>query len=207
MLQRLYDRYICPHLLNFIMARKPFPRQRANVVPFATGRVLEIGIGSGLNFQYYDKRTVTEIFSIDPDNILLNKAKKRSKDFDLKINFENMKAETLPFENDTFDTVLSTYTLCSIKDANQALKEVKRVLKNDGQFIFSEHGKAPNQKTHNLQVKLNPYWSRIAGGCHLDVDIPNLIQSNNFNIPELNQNYVPGPKFASYHYWGIAKQI
>ena len=139
------------------MARKPFPRQRANVVPFATGRVLEIGIGSGLNFEYYDNRTVTEIFSIDPDNILLDKAKKRSKDFDLKINFENMKAETLPFENDTFDTVLSTYTLCSINDANQALKEVNRVLKNDGQFIFSEHGKAPNQKAHNLQIKLNPF--------------------------------------------------
>jgi len=207
MLQRLYDRYICPHVLNFVMSRKPFPRQRKAVVPYAAGRVLEIGIGSGLNFEYYDQRNVSEIFSIDPDNTLLEKAIKRSKNFNLKVNFEKMKAEKLPFEDNAFDTVLSTYTLCSIKDADQALQEVNRVLKKDGKFIFSEHGKSPIQKVHNLQIKLNPYWSRIAGGCHLDVDIPQLIQSNNFNIPQLSQNYVPGPKFASYHYWGIAKII
>ena len=204
MIQSLYDKYICPHLIDFIMSRTPFPKQRKKIIPNAEGRVLEIGIGSGLNLELYDQNKVSEIFSVDPDNVLLNKARRRAKLNNISLNIESLSAEELPFESNSFDTVVSTYTLCSIKNAEKALTEVNRVMKNGSKFIFSEHGKAPDENVLKWQKRLNPIWSRIAGGCHLDIDIPSIISQSNFKIPEIQSTYVPGPKFAAYHYWGYA---
>ena len=204
MIQSFYDKYICPHLIDFIMSRTPFPKQRKKIIPNAEGRVLEIGIGSGLNLELYDQNKVSEIFSVDPDNVLLNKARRRAKLNNISLNIESLSAEELPFESNSFDTVVSTYTLCSIKNADKALSEVNRVMKNGSKFIFSEHGKAPDENILKWQKRLNPIWSRIAGGCHLDIDIPSIISQSNFKIPEIQSTYVPGPKFAAYHYWGYA---
>lgn len=204
MIQKLYDKYICPHLIDFIMSRTPFPKQRKKIIPNAEGRVLEIGIGSGLNLELYDPNKVSDIFSVDPDNVLIDKARKRANLNNISLHIESLSAEELPFESNSFDTVVSTYTLCSINNVDQALAEVNRVMKEGSKFIFSEHGKSPDENVFKWQKRLNPIWSRIAGGCHLDKDIPLIISNSNFNIPEIQSTYVPGPRFGSYHYWGYA---
>mgnify|MGYP003325796123 CR=1 FL=1 len=129
MIQSLYDKYICPHLIDFIMSGTPFPKQRNKIIPNAEGKVLEIGIGSGLNLELYNQNKVTEIFSVDPDNVLLKKARKRAKLNNINLHIESLSAEELPFESNSFDTVVSTYTLCSIKNIDKALAEVNRVMK------------------------------------------------------------------------------
>ena len=204
MLQKLYNRYVCPHVINLAMQTKPFRRQREKVIPQASGRVLEIGIGSGLNLDFYDKSKITEIFAVEPDSILLEKAKIKANQNNISLNIQKLTAELLPFENGFFDTVVSTYTMCSIYELDSAMIELKRVLKNDGSFIFSEHGKAPDSNIYKWQKRLNPIQKRIGGGCHLDKDIPKIITNSDFKLQELNSMYVPGPRFLSYHYWGRA---
>lgn len=204
MLQKLYNRYVCPHVINLAMQTKPFRRQREKVIPQASGRVLEIGIGSGLNLDFYDKSKITEIFAVEPDSILLEKAKIKANQNNISLNIQKLTAELLPFENRSFDTVVSTYTMCSIYELDSAMIELKRVLKSDGSFIFSEHGKAPDSNIYKWQKRLNPIQKRIGGGCHLDKDIPKIITNSDFKLQELNSMYVPGPRFLSYHYWGRA---
>ena len=205
MLQKLYNRYVCPHVINLVMQTKPFRRQREKVIPQASGRVLEIGIGSGLNLDFYDKSKITEIFAVEPDSILLEKAKIKANQNNISLNIQKLTAELLPFENGSFDTVVSTYTMCSIYELDSAMIELKRVLKNDGSFIFSEHGKAPDSNIYKWQKRLNPIQKRIGGGCHLDKDIPKIITNSDFKLQELNSMYIPGPRFLSYHYCGRAK--
>ena len=204
MLQKLYNRYVCPHVINLAMQTKPFRKQREKVIPQASGRVLEIGIGSGLNLDFYDISRISEIFAVEPDSVLLEKAKIKAKLNNISLNIKRLSAESLPFDNASFDTVVSTYTMCSISELNSVMVEIKRVLKNDGSFIFSEHGKAPDDNIHKWQKRLNPIQKRIGGGCCLDKDIPKIIINSNFKLQKINSMYVPGPKFLSYHYWGTA---
>ena len=137
MLGKLYTQHVCPHIINFAMQNKVITKQREKIIPSARGRVLEIGIGSGLNFSLYDKSKINDVFAVEPDNILLEKAKKRALDNNIDLNIEKISAEILPYENDFFDTIISTYTMCSISDLNSTLKEIRRVLKKDGIFLFS----------------------------------------------------------------------
>lgn len=204
MLQKLYNRYVCPHVINLAMQTKPFRKQREKVIPQASGRVLEIGIGSGLNLDFYDISRISEIFAVEPDSVLLEKAKIKAKLNNISVNIKRLSAESLPFDDASFDTVVSTYTMCSISELNSVMVEIKRVLKNDGSFIFSEHGKAPDDNIHKWQKRLNPIQKRIGGGCCLDKDIPKIIINSNFKLQKINSMYVPGPKFLSYHYWGTA---
>ena len=204
MIQKIYDRYVCPHLINLAMQAKPFSKQRMKIIPKAKGRVLEIGIGSGLNFKYYNKLNINEVFAVDPDGVLLQKARKRAKENNITLNIEQISAEKLPYENDTFDTIISTYTMCSISKLSLTLLELRRVLKSDGKLLFSEHGMAPDRNILLWQKRLNPILKRIAGGCHLDLNIPNLINNAGFEMSSLNSMYIPGPKFLSYHFWGSA---
>ena len=204
MFQKLYDRYLCPHVINWAMQSKSITKQREKVVPYASGRVLEIGIGSGLNFKHYKQSNIKEIFAVEPDSTLLEKAKIRAKENNISLNIQKILAESLPFENNSFDTVLSTYTMCSISNLQLALNEMKRVLKKDGKFIFSEHGKSPDLNIYKWQKRLNPIQKRIGGGCHLDINIPSVIKYAGFELSDLNSMYIPGPRFLSYHYWGSA---
>ncbi|MDC3263467.1 class I SAM-dependent methyltransferase [Pelagibacterales bacterium] len=184
------------------MQSKPFTKQRMKIIPMARGRVLEIGIGSGLNFKYYNN--ISEVFAVEPDGILLEKAKVRAQQNNISLNIQQISAEQLPFEDDFFDTVISTYTMCSIANLSLALNEIKRVLKKEGKLIFSEHGKAPDVNIYNWQKRLNPIQKRIAGGCQLDVNIPVVIKDSGFETLSFDSMYIPGPKFLSYHYWGTA---
>jgi len=203
-IQGLYNQYVCPYLINWAMQAKPISKQRKKIIPEAIGRVLEIGIGSGLNFEYYNQSKVSEVFAVEPDSILLNKAKINAKKNNIPLNIQKISAEELPFENNMFDTVISTYTMCSISNLSMALTEIKRVIKSNGKLIFSEHGKAPDSNIYRWQKRLNPIQKRIAGGCQLDVNIPIVIENSGFELSELNSMYIPGPKFLSYHYWGSA---
>ena len=207
MLQKLYDKYVCPHLINYAMQMKPFRNQREKVIPYASGRVLEIGIGSGLNFNYYNKENVSEVFAVEPDSILLEKAQQNAKINNINLNVQQLKAEELPFDNNSFDTIISTYTMCSIPGLSSAMSEINRVVKPNGKLLFSEHGKSPDMNVFKWQKRMNGIQKRIAGGCHLDVDIPNEIIKANFKLNKIDSMYVPGPKFLSYHYWGVASPL
>ena len=204
MLGKLYTRYVCPHIINLGMQNKVITKQREKIIPFARGRVLEIGIGSGLNFSLYDKSKINDVFAVEPDNILLQKAKKRALNNNIDLNVEKMSAETLPYKNEFFDTVISTYTMCSISNLNSALYEIRRVLKKDGIFLFSEHGKSPDANIYKWQKRLNPIQGALFGGCQLDVDIQSKLRKSNFEFKNVDSMYVPGPKFLSFHYWGTA---
>ena len=207
MLQKLYDKYVCPHLINYAMQMKPFRKQREKVIPSASGRVLEIGIGSGLNFNYYNKENVSEVFAVEPDGILLEKAQQNAKINNINLNVQQLKAEELPFDNNAFDTIISTYTMCSIPGLSSAMSEINRVVKPSGKLLFSEHGKSPDINVLKWQKRMNGIQKRIAGGCHLDVDIPNEIIKAKFKLNKIDSMYVPGPKFLSYHYWGVASPL
>jgi ubiquinone/menaquinone biosynthesis C-methylase UbiE len=173
----------------------------------AEGMVLEVGIGSGLNIPYYDSTKISAIIGLDPSEELNNMAKKVAADKELEVDFILGSAEAIPLPDNHVDSVLVTYTLCTIPDALSASKEMRRVLKPDGKMIFCEHGMAPDAGVAKWQARIDPYWAKIAGGCHLNRDIPQLIQSAGFNIQSMEQMYLPStPKFAGYNYWGVATQ-
>ena len=201
----LYDKYILPHLLNCSCNTKPFISQREKVIPLAKGNVLEVGIGSGLNLPFYKKDRIKEIWGLDPSGNLLLMAKKKAKAENMNIQLLNASAESIDFEDNYFDTVIITYTLCSIMDVEQALSEIKRVMKTDGGLIFCEHGASPEQKIFEWQNRLNNIWSKISGGCNMNKKIPSILESSGFIISQLKTMYLPKtPKILGYNYWGIA---
>ncbi len=200
-----YDRHILPRLLNWSCGAKPVREQRRKVVPRAQGRVLEIGIGSGLNLPYYDPAKVECVIGLDPAEVMLTYAKRKSGDLPFPVEYLALEGENIPLERASVDTVLVTYTLCTIPDALQALGGMRRVLKPGGQLIFCEHGKAPDAAVRLWQDRLNPLWGRIGGGCNLNRDIPALIEAAGFRIEGLESAYLPGtPRFAGFNYWGAA---
>jgi ubiquinone/menaquinone biosynthesis C-methylase UbiE len=198
-----YDRVILPYVLDFSCGLKPIQEQRLKVVPLATGRVLEIGIGTGQNMGFYDPARVKSIVGVDPGLTMHKLALKRSQQAGLAVRLIGLSAEQLPIPDASFDTVVSTYTLCSIPDPVAALKELRRALVPGGRLLFSEHGRAPDANVLKWQTRLQPWWMKISGGCHLDRDIPGLLEQAGFR-PEVQAQYIPGPKFLSYHYWGEA---
>ena len=200
-----YDKYILPSFLNCACGSKPIKYQRSKVVPLAEGVVLEVGIGSGLNIPYYDSSKISGIIGLDPSEELNNMAKKVAADRGLEIDFILGGAEAIPLPDNHVDTVLVTYTMCTIPDAVSANKEMRRVLKPGGRLIFCEHGLAPDANVAKWQARIDPIWGKIAGGCHLNRDIPQLIEDAGFNIQSMEQMYLPStPKFAGYNYWGVA---
>ena len=201
----LYDKYILPSFLNCACGSKPINYQRQKVVPLAGGIILEVGIGSGLNIPFYDRAKVEKLIGLDPSPELNAMAQKMADQHDLEVEFLLSGAENIPLPDDHVDTVLVTYTMCTIPDALSANKEMLRVLKPGGRMIFCEHGLAPDAKVSKWQSRIDPFWGKIAGGCHLNRDIPELIRSSGFQIQTMDEMYLPStPKFAGYNYWGIA---
>ena len=201
-----YGRHVLPYLLDFACGMKDVMRQREKVVPRATGKVLEIGIGTGLNMAHYDKAKVTKIIGLDPAMSMHKKAKKRIADAGLDVELVGLSAEKIPLEDESVDTVLMTYTLCSIPDPIAALKEMSRVLKPTGKIIFCEHGRAPEESVRRWQERLNPIWNRLAGGCHLNRDVPALLKEGGFQPDDLETGYLQGPRPVTFNYWGQASK-
>jgi ubiquinone/menaquinone biosynthesis C-methylase UbiE len=201
----LYEKYVLPKFLNCACGSKPVARQREKVVPLAEGKVLEIGIGSGLNLPFYDKTKVDEIWGLDPSEELSEMARAVAIQEGMEVNFISSGAEEIPLPDDHFDSVLITYTMCTIPEVIRANTEIRRVLKNQGKMIFCEHGAAPDDNVRKWQKRINPFWGKIAGGCNIDRNIPSLIQDSGFDIIEIEEMYLPNtPKIAGYNFWGYA---
>ncbi len=201
----LYEKYVLPKFLNCACGSKPVARQREKVVPLAEGKVLEIGIGSGLNLPFYDKTKVDEIWGLDPSEELSEMARAVAIQEGMEVNFISSGAEEIPLPDDHFDSVLITYTMCTIPEVIRANTEIRRVLKNQGKMIFCEHGAAPDDNIRKWQKRINPFWGKIAGGCNIDRNIPLLIQDSGFDIIEIEEMYLPNtPKIAGYNFWGYA---
>lgn len=200
----LYGRYLLPRIIHLTCRAKPNMRQRQKLVPFARGRVLEVGIGSGLNLPFYDPANVTEVWGLDPSRELTELAADAAESAPFDVEFVSAGAEEIPLDSDSFDTVVLTYTLCTIPDTEPALREIARVLKPRGELLFCEHGVAPDARVRRWQDGLNPVWRRLGGGCHLNRDIPELIQRGGFEITGMETMYIPGWRPASFNYWGSA---
>ena len=170
----LYNNYIMPRLCDYFCSTKPIQYQRKKIVCNATGIVLEIGMGSGNNIPFYNYSKVEKIIGLDPSEELSIMAKKNAKKYNADIEHISGYAEDIHIEDNKIDTVLMTYTLCSIDDTEKALKEIHRVLKPSGQFLFCEHGTAPDKDVSKWQNRMNPFWKRLAGGCNLNKNIPEL---------------------------------
>ena len=203
----LYDKYILPKFLNCACGSKPINYQRQKVVPLVKGKVLDIGIGSGLNIPFYNSDKIDKVIGIDPSHELIELAKELANDSKASIELVIGSAESIPYPDNFFDTVLVTYTMCTIPNVAIANKEMWRVLKDDGRLIFCEHGLAPDKKISKWQNRIDPVWGKIAGGCHLNRDIQKLITDAGFSFESLDKMYIPStPKFAGYNYWGIGKK-
>jgi ubiquinone/menaquinone biosynthesis C-methylase UbiE len=199
-----YERYILPRMLDMAMRQKPIMRQRAKVVPGARGRVLEMGIGSGLNLGFYDKTAIESLHGLDPSEELRVLARERAAEHGLEVDFVGLRGEEIPVDDSSYDTIVMTYTLCTIPDAERALSEMRRVLKPGGSLLFTEHGLAPDAKVAGWQARINPYWKRMAGGCNLNREIPRLIEGSGFRMDSLETAYLQGPRPMTYNYWGRA---
>lgn len=202
-----YNKYILPKFINCACGSKPINYQRDKLVPYAKGIVLDIGIGSGLNIPFYNKSYINHLYGLDPSPELLETAMKVAKTHELEIEFLECGAESIPLPDDSIDTIVITYTMCTIPDISLSNAEMLRVLKPNGKLLFCEHGLAPDERVAKWQKIINPVWNRIAGGCNLNRDIPKLIESSGLKISEIEEMYLPNtPKFAGYNYWGIAKK-
>ncbi|MDC3376262.1 class I SAM-dependent methyltransferase [Gammaproteobacteria bacterium] len=203
----LYNKYILPKVLNCTCGSKPINYQRAKIVPLAEGVVLDIGIGSGLNIPFYNKSKIKYLYGLDPSKELIEMAKPLANLNQIEIEFLECRAENIPLLDNSIDTVLITYTMCTIQDVILSNSEIKRVLKDNGKLLFCEHGLAPDKNIAKWQKRINPIWNKIAGGCNLNRNIPDIITSSGFKISSIEEMYLPNtPKFAGYNYWGIARK-
>lgn len=200
-----YAKHVLPLCLDKACGVKPITMQRAKVVPLATGRVLEIGIGSGLNLPHYNADSVTEIIGVDPDDHIWKRSAAARAACSIPVRRMGLSGEDIPMESGSVDSVVVTYALCTIPDPVRALGEMKRILKPGGAIYFSEHGRAPDAGVAKWQGRIDPVWKRIAGGCHSGRDIPALFKQADIGFEQLDEMYVPGPKVLSYNYFGIAR--
>ncbi len=200
-----YERFVLPHVINCACGTKPVMKQREKIVPKASGTVLEIGIGTGLNLPYYDASSVDKLIGLDPSDQSWHLARKRLEQISFPVEFVGLPGEQIPLDDASIDTIVVTFSLCTIPDPVAALEGMRRVLKPGGQLLFAEHGRAPDEGVRRWQNRINGIWGLIAGGCHLNRDIPSLLTQGGFATTALEEMYLPStPKVAGYNYWGTA---
>ena len=201
----LYSRHVLPYIINKTCSSKPIMKQREKIVPLAEGRVLEIGIGSGLNFPYLDASKVTHLFGLDTSAQLMEGAKRLAQKSQIDFEPLLLDAAQIPLEKNSVDTVLVTYSLCSIDALGSALGEMRRVLKPSGKLVFCEHGAAPDGAVNRWQKRITPIYRHFAGGCRLDRNFPGEIEKAGFKIATLEQMYLPGTaRIIGFNSWGTA---
>ena len=200
-----YDEHIVSRLIVVGASQPPIMERRAEVVPLASGRVFEIGCGGGLNQRFYDRDKVTGFAGLDPSGKLREyataEARKKGWDADIRHGY----GENIPFADEEFDSVVCTFTLCSVSDAPQVLSEMRRILKPGGRLLFLEHGRAPEASVRKWQRRIEPVWKRALGNCHLTRPIGDAIRGAGFSVRPVGEGYLPkGPKLASWMEWGEA---
>ncbi|MBA3819814.1 MAG: class I SAM-dependent methyltransferase [Deltaproteobacteria bacterium] len=201
-----WDARVLPALIERACRSHAILEERKRWVPQASGDVLEVGVGSGHNLALYDPARVTSIMGLDPSVPLLDRARARASSALVAVELIEGDAQRLPFAAARFDTVMMTYTLCSIPDPARALREIRRVLRPDGQLVFIEHGRAPDASTYRWQRRLTPVWRRIGGNCHLDRDVKCELDEAGFACADLAADYSEeGPRWLSFTYQGIAR--
>lgn len=201
-----YSRYILPPLIDCACSTKPIMKQREKVVPYAEGRVLEVGCGSGTNFGLYDSSNVSQVFALEPDAQMIKKAQKRADAAEgLNIEFMEAGGEAVPLDDNSVDTVVFTFTMCTIPPIDAALAEARRVLRPGGKLLYSEHGGAPDEGILKWQRRLEPIQKTLAGGCHLTRVPPRMLEHNGFTVTDGETMYLPStPKVLGFAYWGQA---
>jgi ubiquinone/menaquinone biosynthesis C-methylase UbiE len=201
-----YEQHILPHVIDFACGDKVIMKQRQHVLAEAEGRVLEVGMGSGLNLRYYNPDKVDFVWGLEPSDGMRKKAQKNLQQSQVPVEWLGLPGEEIPLESHSADTVVLTFTLCTIPEWETALRQMKRVLKPGGKLLFCEHGAAPDEAVARWQNRVNPLWKKIAGGCHLNRNIPELISQAGFSIRELEADYLPKtPRIAGFRYRGFAQ--
>ena len=204
-MKSLYDRYLLPHLTDLACGSRILARTRAAVVRQATGRVLEIGIGSGRNLGYYLPERVTSLTGVDPAAAMTGRARRRAAAIPIPVDIVALELGEIQAETASFDSIVCTFTLCTIPDVEGAFREMRRVLRPGGRFLFGEHGRAPDAAVARWQDRLTPLWRPLAGGCHLNRDIPALIRAGGLRIEEWSAGYLSRPRLLPYVYRGWAR--
>lgn len=200
----LYQDHVLPRLIHLLMRQRNLAAYRARIIPAAQGRVLEIGIGSGLNLPYYGK-TVEQVVGLDPAPKLLAMAREAARRTAIPLDLIEDSAEAIPLDNGSIDTIVTTWTMCSIPDVRRALSEMRRILKPEGRLLFVEHGRSPDPGVRGWQDRLTPVWRRVGGGCHLNRAIGELIEGAGFRIERMETGYMRGPKPMTFMYEGSAR--
>jgi len=200
----LYAKWILPHLTDLAMRNDEAARFRAQIVPRASGTVLDVGAGSGLNLPYYGP-SVERVLALEPSPELLRKARARADTVGFAVEFLQSGAEDIPLADHAVDAVVMTWTLCSIRHPARALAEIRRVLKPEGSLWFTEHGLAPEPRVAAVQRGLSPLWIHFTGGCHLERKMDDLIRAAGFSFAELTAEYAKGPRPLSFQYSGWAR--
>lgn len=199
----VYERWVLPPLLDMVMRQRQIEKYRRELIPTARGRVLEVGIGSGLNLPLYGAG-VNMVVGLDPSERLLSMARRRAAKANVAVDLMHGSATAIPLDNDSVDMVVMTWTLCSISDPVAAVREMRRVLKPGGALLFVEHGLSPEPCVARWQHRLTPIWRHISGGCHLDRKVDDLIRAGGFEVAELKTEYAHGPRPLTYMYEGRA---
>jgi len=200
-----YENRILPHLLDCICSVKSVQELRQQLVPRCYGTVLEVGMGSGLNLPFYDPARVDKLYGLEPSEAMRRKARRPIDQASLPVDWLGLPGEAIPLEDESVDTLLLTFTLCTIPDWRKALEQMRRVLRPDGQLLFLEHGQCPNPGVQRWQDRLTPLWKPLAGSCHLNRPIAELLIRGGFALETLENFYLPKtPRLAGYLYRGRA---
>lgn len=199
-----WERRVLPRLIEKACKSSEIKEERQRIVPRASGRVLEVGVGSGLNLAFYDPEKVREVVGVDPSQPLLDLARVRAKDVELDTTLQRASAESLPFGGASFDTVVVTYSLCSVADVGRALSEMRRVLRPKGRLLFIEHGLAPEADVARWQRIITPAWRRIGGGCRLDRDVRAELRAAGFTLDDVSAHYGDSPRWLGFTCEGSA---
>jgi len=201
-----YKDHVYPYLVSALGNPKPIDDIRRRIVPFAQGSVLEIGVGPSVNFTHYDPARVTNVYALEPNPGMLRRAEEQKRQTDVKIEFLDLRGERIPLADASVDTVVSTFTLCTIPGVVEAIQGVRRVLKPGGKLIFFEHGLSPDSAVQRWQKRSEPLFRWAFEGCHVTRDIPALIGKGGFDIEQIDAGYLsPFPKSGSYCWWGVAQ--
>jgi SAM-dependent methyltransferase len=200
-----YNEHVYPHLVSALGNPKPIAEIRSRILRLADGEVLEIGVGPGVNFAHYDSAKVKKVYALEPNRGMMSRADEQRKRTCLHVEFIELPGERIPLPDASVDTVVSTFTLCTIPGVADAVKGLRRVLRPKGKFIFFEHGLAPDVPVQRWQRRTEPLFQWAFEGCHITRDIPSLISNTGFVITNVESGYLaPFPKSGSYCWWGMA---
>ncbi len=200
-----YNRFVLPRFIDTVCGIADTEKQRRKIVPAAEGIVVEVGIGSGLNLPIYCPTRVSKVIGVDPDGHIWKRALDRREAVPFRVDRIGVSGEEIPLDSKSADTVVVTYSLCTIPDPVKALTEMRRILKPGGRLLFAEHGESPDANVRKWQRRLDPVWKRIAGGCHAGRPILSYFDQAGWTLDRMDQGYIPGPKTLSYEYWGAAR--